>query len=72
MWFIGRIAILKECRRKQVDKLVVEKLLERAAELGAEEVHAHMQTHTTGFYGKSGFVAYGDPFLEGVSNTYPY
>jgi predicted GNAT family N-acyltransferase len=63
-WIIGRISVLKECRGKQAGKLVVEKLLEKAAELGAEEVHIHAQTHAAGFYGKFGFVAYGDTFPE--------
>jgi predicted GNAT family N-acyltransferase len=63
-WLIGRISVLKDYREKQVGKLVVEKLLEKAAELRAEEVHVHAQILATGFYRKSGFVAYGDIFLE--------
>ena len=63
-WIIGRISVLKEHRGKQAGKLVVEKLLEKAAELGAKEVHIHAQTHASGFYGKFGFVAYGDTFPE--------
>jgi predicted GNAT family N-acyltransferase len=61
-WLIGRIAVLKECRRKQVGKLVVENLLERAAEMGAEEVHVHAQTCATGFYEKFGFLTHGGYF----------
>jgi len=61
---IGRIAVLKEYRGKQLGKLVVEKLLERAAELQAKEVHVHAQTYAAGFYEKLGFVAYGETFME--------
>lgn len=63
-WLIGRIAVLKEYRGKQLGKLVVEKLLERAVELEAKEVHVHAQTYATVFYEKLGFVAYGETFLE--------
>ncbi|AKB25337.1 GNAT family acetyltransferase YjcF [Methanosarcina sp. MTP4] len=64
VWLIGRIAVLKEYRGKQVGKLVVEKLLERAVELQAGEVHVHAQTYAAGFYEKLGFVAYGETFME--------
>ncbi|MDQ1251272.1 MAG: hypothetical protein QG646_345 [Euryarchaeota archaeon] len=63
-WLIGRISVLKEFRGKQVGKLVVEKLLERAAETEAADVHVHAQTHAVSFYEKFGFMAYGDTFLE--------
>ncbi|WP_048139702.1 MULTISPECIES: GNAT family N-acetyltransferase [unclassified Methanosarcina] len=64
MWLIGRISVLKECRGKHVGKLVVDKLLEQAIELGAAEVNIHAQTHAVSFYEKFGFVAFGDTFLE--------
>jgi len=63
-WLIGRISVLKECRGKQLGRLVVEKLLERSAELEAGPVHIHAQAHAVSFYEKLGFIAYGEPFLE--------
>lgn len=63
-WLIGRISVLKEFRGKQVGKLIVEKLLERAAEIEAADIHIHAQTHAVSFYEKFGFMAYGDTFLE--------
>lgn len=63
-WLIGRISVLKKYRGKQAGKLVVEKLLEKAAELKAGDIHVHAQTHAAGFYEKFGFIAYGDTFLE--------
>jgi predicted GNAT family N-acyltransferase len=63
-WLIGRVSVLKEYRGKQAGKLVVEKLLEKAAELEAGDVHIHAQTHAVSFYEKFGFVTYGDTFLE--------
>jgi predicted GNAT family N-acyltransferase len=64
IWLIGRIAVLKEHRGKRFGKLVVEKLLEKAVELQAGEVHVHAQTYAAGFYEKLGFVAYGETFME--------
>ncbi len=63
-WLIGRISVLKECRGKQIGKLVVEKLLEKAAELEAGDIYIHAQTHAVTFYEKFEFIAYGDVFLE--------
>lgn len=48
-WFIGRISVLKDFRGKQLGKLVVEKLLERAAEIEVMDVHIHAQTHAVNF-----------------------
>lgn len=63
-WLIGRISVLKEFRGKQAGKIVVEKLLEKAAELEAGDIYIHAQTHAVSFYGKFGFIPYGDTFLE--------
>ncbi|MDI9394253.1 MAG: GNAT family N-acetyltransferase [Euryarchaeota archaeon] len=63
-WLIGKISVLKKCRGKQAGKLVVEKLIEKAVELEARDIHIHAQTHAVGFYEKFGFVAYGDSFLK--------
>lgn len=63
-WLVGRISVLKEYRGKQVGKLVVDKLLEKAVKMGAGEIHIHAQTHAVSFYENFGFVAYGEPFLE--------
>ena len=63
-WLIGRISVLKECRGKQIGKLVVDKLLETAVKMGVGEVYIHAQTHAVSFYEKFGFVAYGETFLE--------
>ncbi|AKB37341.1 hypothetical protein MSSAC_2751 [Methanosarcina siciliae C2J] len=63
-WLIGRISVLKEFRGKQIGKLVVEKLLEKAVELGTGAVHINAQTHAVSFYEKFGFIAYGEIFLE--------
>lgn len=63
-WLIGRIAVLKDLRGKHLGKLIVENLLERAAEIEEADVHVHAQTHAVNFYKKLGFIAFGDTFLE--------
>lgn len=60
----GRIAVLKEHRGKHLGVLLVDMLLQKAFELGAEEVHIHAQIQVKAFYEKIGFVAYGDIFDE--------
>ena len=64
VWLIGRISVLKEFRGKNAGKFLVEKLLEKAVELGADEIHIHAQTHAVPFYEKFGFVTYGEMFFE--------
>jgi predicted GNAT family N-acyltransferase len=63
-WLIGRISVLNEFRGIHAGKLVVEKLLEKAGELGVGSVHIHAQTHAVSFYEKFGFIARGKTFLE--------
>jgi predicted GNAT family N-acyltransferase len=63
-WFIGRISVLKAFRGKNAGKLLVDKLLEKAAEQGAGKIYIHAQTHAVRFYEKFGFVPYGDIFPE--------
>lgn len=63
-WFIGRVSVLKEYRKKQIGKIVMEKLLEKAVESGAEEIHIHAQTQAADFYEKFGFKSYGKTFFE--------
>jgi len=63
-YFLGRIAVLKEYRGKDRGKILVESMLDRAAQKGANEVHIHAQTYAMGFYEKLGFRAYGETFME--------
>jgi len=63
-WFVGRICVLKEYRKKRIGKLIIECLLEKALILGATELHLHAQTHALNFYKKFGFRAYGNTFSE--------
>lgn len=61
---IGRMAVLKEYRRKGVGAAILELLLEIARKQGIGTVILHAQTHALEFYARYGFVAYGRVFTE--------
>lgn len=61
---LGRISVLKEYRKKGIGAEVVNALIERASEIGADVVHIHAQLPVVPFYEKLGFVSYGEPFKE--------
>jgi predicted GNAT family N-acyltransferase len=61
---IGRMAVLREYRRRRVGSLLMEALIEIARERGLRELHLHSQTHANAFYARFGFVPAGDEFLE--------
>ena len=59
-----RIAVLPEHRKKGYASSVFEALLTVAKNNNIHFAFVHAQTQATGFYGKFGFVAEGDVFLE--------
>jgi predicted GNAT family N-acyltransferase len=61
---IGRIAVLKEWRRKGVGRALLDMLLVVANKMGFEEVKLHAQTRVIDFYLRRGFVAQGKEFME--------
>ena len=71
-WIIGRISVLKEHRGKQAGKLVVEKLLEKAAELGAKRCISMHRPMQAGFTGSSALLLMVIPFLNPESSIFPW
>ncbi len=61
---IGRLAVLKSVRGKDVGKKLVQTLVEIAREKGMERVFLGAQEHAVGFYHKLGFIEYGSPHME--------
>lgn len=61
---LGRVAVLKEFRKKGLGRVVVTQLLKRAFSLGADVVYIHAQTSAEEFYRKLGFKSYGELFYE--------
>jgi predicted GNAT family N-acyltransferase len=61
---IGRMAVVKEWRRRGVGSALLNELLERAKSRGLPEVRLNAQVSARGFYLKHGFVAVGGEFLD--------
>lgn len=61
---IGRMAVLKAWRGKGVGEAIMQHLIERARQLGIGELTLNAQTHAMAFYGRCGFEAYGEEFME--------
>ena len=61
---IGRVAVLKEYRKKGYGAMICEKLLEIAKEHQVDTVILHAQCYAIIFYKKLGFKEYGDKFEE--------
>ncbi|MGL4230886.1 MAG: tRNA adenosine(34) deaminase TadA [Casimicrobium sp.] len=61
---IGRMAVRKPFRGKNIGAAVLENLIERARQRGDREVVLSAQTHAIGFYEKYGFAAYGPEYLD--------
>jgi predicted GNAT family N-acyltransferase len=61
---IGRMAVIRKWRAKGVGEAVLHVLVEQARALGYPALEMHAQSHAVQFYLRSGFVAYGDEFLE--------
>lgn len=59
---IGRICVLKEYRSKNLGKLIMEMLVEKAVSDGAKEIHLSSQLYATAFYRKFGFREYGETY----------
>jgi predicted GNAT family N-acyltransferase len=61
---IGRMAVMREWRRRGVGTAILNALLALAHKQGCRVVRLHAQTHAIPFYEKQGFVAVGSEFDE--------
>ena len=61
---IGRMAVLKEYRGRNIGARLLRKLIELAGERGHTEVKLAAQTHAIPFYERHGFTAYGVEFPD--------
>ena len=67
-FLIGRIAVLKEERKKGFGDLVVKMLVRKAEDKGAKEVLVHAQMSALKFYEKLGFKIVGNEYIEENTN----
>lgn len=61
---IGRMAVLPDWRGRGVGDALLLALIDEARRLGWREVALHAQASAIGFYGRHGFLPYGDRFVE--------
>jgi predicted GNAT family N-acyltransferase len=61
---VGRMAVLREWRRRGVGSAILKALLRLAEKEGCGTVELNAQTHAIGFYEKHGFAAVGREFLD--------
>lgn len=60
----GRICVLKEHRDRHIGLLIMEKLEEKARELGAKKLTLSAQKRVSSFYKKAGYTEYGEEYLD--------
>jgi predicted GNAT family N-acyltransferase len=61
---IGRMAVLAPWRGRGVGAAILEALMAEARRRGFRETHLHAQSHAKDFYGRHGYVAEGEEYLE--------
>jgi predicted GNAT family N-acyltransferase len=61
---VGRMAVLKDWRGRQVGAVMLDTLIEQARALAYPAIELHAQTQAVPFYSSFGFVSYGDEYLE--------
>lgn len=64
MWHAGRIAVLKEHRKKGYGRAVLEQAEKEMKKQGAKSVFISAQTQAQKFYEALGYKAYGDIYPE--------
>jgi predicted GNAT family N-acyltransferase len=61
---VGRMAVLRDWRRKGVGSTLMDRLLKEAENRQLPSVTLNAQTHATGFYSRFGFQQAGPEFLD--------
>lgn len=61
---IGRMAVLKHYRNSGVGSLLLRAAIDAARGQGRVDVHLHAQVQAMDFYGRHGFVAEGEQFMD--------
>lgn len=60
VYILGRLAVTKENRGRNMGSLLVEKAEEYIKKIGAEELRLHSQCRAAAFYEKLGYAAFGE------------
>lgn len=59
-YILGRLAVAKESRGKNIGRLIVDKVEEYVKEMGGEQIQLHAQCRVAAFYNKLGFSSFGE------------
>ena len=68
-YILGRFAVLMECRKQGIGRLLLQKVEEKVLELGGSSLSLHSQIRAKQFYEKCGYISYGEVELE---ENYPH
>lgn len=63
-YHIGRIAVRKECRGKNIGSLMLKVMEEEIGKIGGTTITLGAQQQARPFYEKNGYVAVGEPYFE--------
>jgi predicted GNAT family N-acyltransferase len=61
---IGRIAVLMEHRKQQIDKIIIAGLIRIAKDISLEEVFIHSPLEAVDYFRKNNFYTVGSVFME--------
>jgi predicted GNAT family N-acyltransferase len=61
---IGRMAVLKEWRRKGVGMAILRKAIDICKQHGSAQLYLSAQTHAIGFYKQAGFIVTSDIYQD--------
>ena len=61
---IGRMAVLKSFRGKNIGAKILQLLITEAQKLGLESCYLYSQVHALAFYTRFGFEAFGKEFMD--------
>jgi len=64
VFHLGRVAVIKPERGKNIGFLVMNALEDKARELGAKELTLGAQRQAEGFYRKAGYETFGEEYME--------
>lgn len=64
VYHVGRVAVVKEYRGKNMGRHIMETLEQLIASEGGQKVVLSAQVRVRGFYEKSGYIAVGDTYYE--------
>ncbi len=65
LFSIGRVCVAKRLRGMQAGRKLMELLMDKCWELGAEEIQLSAQVQAQGFYERLGFAASGPVYMDG-------